>query len=302
MGVFLNKDKQVRSGWILSLVTLTAFIITFLVSVGFMVAYIIKTGVTNVSELVEQTQGSLGITLSLIQQAAFILAPIIAWRFILKRSLASMGLSSIRAHGKDLLAGLLFGAISISVVFGILVTSGQAKVISWMPQFSPDTIIYLLLFIAVGFSEEIYARGFIMSTLRQTKSVPLAVIVSAVIFSLLHSLNPGMGLIPYVNLFLVGVLFSYMYLLSGNIWMCIGYHITWNYFQGNVFGFLVSGTGTKGLLTTVYEKPTIINGGAFGPEGGLIVTFIILAGFLMVRYYYRKKEYCFVQDTFSQVQ
>lgn len=109
-----------------------------------------------------------------------------------------------------------------------------------------------------------------------------------------------MGILPFVNIILIGVLFAYMYLLSGNIWMCIGYHITWNYFQGNIFGFLVSGTSSRGLLTTVIEKDTIINGGAFGPEGGLVVTFIILLGFIFVKSFYKGKSYTFLSDTLAQ--
>lgn len=263
---------------------------------------VLRLETSNIADIIQQTEGTgtINIIMIWIQKTVFILVPLITWKYIMKRSLSSMGLNSLKSHGRELLVGLLLGAVSISAVFGILVLSGQATVASWTPRFSTDTITYLLIFIAVGFSEEIYGRGFVMATLRRTKSVTAAILISAVIFSLLHLANPGMGIVPFLKIFLVGILFAYMFLLSGNIWMCIGYHITWNYFQGNVFGFLVSGNASKGLLTTVIEKDNIINGGNFGPEGGLAVTFIILVGFLFVKYCYRNKNYTFINDTLFQ--
>ena len=76
--------------------------------------------------------------------------------------------------------------------------------------------------------------------------------------------------------------------------MPIGYHITWNYFQGNVFGFKVSGTEVEGMLSTTYSQDNIWNGGAFGPEGGLFVTAIILIGFIVVKLYYKNKKFDFL--------
>jgi hypothetical protein len=87
---------------------------------------------------------------------------------------------------------------------------------------------------------------------------------------------------------------AYIYIRSGNIWMCIGYHITWNYFQGYVFGFKVSGTNSQGMLTTVFPKNSILNGGAFGPEGGLFVTIVILLGILFVKLYYKNSQFDFM--------
>lgn len=302
VSLFKNKDGQIRSGWIIAGVTLACFLIAFILAIpaGFIVIFvnIIRNDTLNFAEVVGNSVHVMNIVGILLQQGVFLAVPIITWKYVLKRPMVSMGIGRLKDQGKDLLVGLAFGALSMTVVFLILITSGEARISALKPQLSLSHIQSLLLFIAVGFSEEIYGRGFVMSTLRQTKSKVLAVVVSALIFALLHSLNPGIGIIPYLNLFLIGVLFSYMYLLSGNIWMCIGYHITWNYFQGNVFGFLVSGNSTTSLIKTVLERETILNGGAFGPEGGLVVTFIILAGFFFVKYYYRNREYSFIDNAY----
>lgn len=300
--MFKNKDGKVRSGWKIAGVT-AAFVgisgvISLIIGI-FVSAYLYQSGNFNLNTMQFTDNGKIimnNLTLIslFVQEIIMIITPIIAWKFIMKRPLSNMGLDSFKRHIKELLVGLLFGIISISIVFGILVLSKNAVVESWSPHFSLDTVIYLVLFILVGFAEEIYGRGFIMSVLRQTRSIPVIIIVSSLIFAVLHSSNSGIGVLPYINLSLVGVLFAYIYLKSGNIWMCIGYHITWNYFQGNVFGFKVSGLNASGIISTTYNNNNIFNGGEFGPEGGFIVTAVLLLGVLFVKLYYKDKPFDFL--------
>jgi len=290
--MFKNKEGKVRSGWLIAGVTAVSLALIMLVGVA--VAIVMAAILTLRGLSPEDIVPIIEPVMIYIQEFVMIAVPIFAWAVILKRPLDSMGLGSWRRFGADLGFGLLLGALSISAVFIGLVWSGNAVVVSWTPQFSADSFYSLLIFIAVGFAEEIYSRGFVMSALRQTKSIPLAVIVSSAIFALLHSFNRGMGLIPYINLFLVGVLFAYMYLRSGSIWLCIGYHITWNYFQGSVFGFPVSGTNQPGIINTFIPKANILTGGQFGPEGGLAVTMVILLGFLIVRQAFKNRGYDFL--------
>lgn len=51
---------------------------------------------------------------------------------------------------------------------------------------------------------------------------------------------------------------------------------------------------SDGILRTSYATNTILNGGEFGPEGGLFVTVVVLLGFLFVRYYYKDKNFSFL--------
>ncbi|SCP97801.1 CPBP family intramembrane glutamic endopeptidase [Anaerobium acetethylicum] len=299
--MFKNYEGKVRSGWKILGVTAVFFALTVVCSFigGLILAGVtVARGFNPITYLTTEDglklMGTFEKILMFAQELIMIFTPLIAWRFIMKRPLSNMGLGSIKKHGKDLTAGLLFGAVSMSIVFAVIVMTGSGVVASWTPQVSTDTFVYLLLFILVGFAEEIYGRGFIMSALRQTRNVPVVVIVSSIIFSLLHSMNPGINFVSYFNIFLVGLLFAYMYLKSGNIWMCIGYHITWNYFQGNVFGFPVSGTNTQGLISTTYPKENAINGGVFGPEGGLVVTAILIFSFLVVKRFYKNAEFDFL--------
>ena len=95
-------------------------------------------------------------------------------------------------------------------------------------------------------------------------------------------------MIPYLNIFLIGLFLSLITLTSGTLYPAIGFHIFWNFFQGPIFGFSVSGGLEKGLLTTYMKGNSLLNGGAFGPEGGLIVTAVIVLMFGV--WYWRTKD------------
>lgn len=304
--MFKNKEGKVRSGWKIAAVLAIFYASILLVSmlVGIVVSFILmatgdlQAGTTALNATYSdrglKVMENVNKGMMVVQEILTILIPILAWRITTKRKLSDMGFTPIKSNFKELIAGLVFGILSMTLVFAAIMLSGQAEVATWKPHFSVMQLLFLVFFILVGFAEELLSRGYIMSVLRQTKSIAAIMILPSVIFALLHSANSGIGLVPYINLTLVGVLFSYMFLKSGNIWMPIGYHITWNYFQGNVFGFKVSGNQLEGMLTTTYAEDNIWNGGAFGPEGGLFVTAIILIGFIVVKLYYKNKNFNFL--------
>ncbi|MDF2486488.1 MAG: family intrarane metalloprotease protein, partial [Herbinix sp.] len=236
--MFKNREGKVRSGWKIAAVLGIFFgsVMVLSIVIGMIASGILMANGDLIvgadafsytyTDRGQKIMEKINIIMMIMQEAITILIPILAWKISTKRKLSDMGLTPIKANYKELIVGLLFGATSIAVVFAAILLSGQAEVASWTPHFSVTQILYLFIFISVGFAEEILGRGYIMSVLRQTKNVPAIIIISAIIFALLHSANSGIGIVPYVNLTLVGVLFAYMYLKSGNIWMPIGYHIT----------------------------------------------------------------------------
>ena len=203
-----------------------------------------------------------------------------------------MGITSIKKGYKELIVGLVLGAITMSVVAIVIITVGDVKLINPIskPQVSISLLYGLIGFIFVGFGEEILSRGYIMSVLKQTRNKWIVLIGPALIFAALHLGNNGIDVLSFINLFLVGVLFAYMFMKSKNLWMPIGYHITWNYFQGYIWGFGVSGISVNGLYKVENISSNIINGGAFGPEGGIIVTIITCLTFYFVYRYYKNSD------------
>ena len=118
-----------------------------------------------------------------------------------------------------------------------------------------------------------------------------AVIANAVIFAALHLLNPGIAPLAIVNLILFGIFASCYFIRKGNIWGIGAFHSVWNLVQGNFYGIKVSGTTTSCTVfsSTAVGGREIINGGAFGLEGGLAVSLVLIAGILLLCFVKGKK-------------
>lgn len=295
MKIFKNESNQIRSGWKIAIVYLSFIITTLIVSVIFSSIYSVIFFIKNpefvsddnmYAEFISEQFSSMshfpGITLFLIQCILMIFFVVLFWKVWDKRKLSDIGFTNIKSSWKDLCIGLLMGAISFTIVAIILLLTNSVELsnIFSQPNFSSALITQLIIFIFVGINEELFSRGYCMTVLKQTKKSWIPVVVSSVIFALMHSMNEGISLLAYINLFLFGIVMAYLVIKTKNIWMCIGYHITWNYFQGNIFGFLVSGNTTDSIYSIKTVNPNLINGGSFGPEGGFIVTALLIVTIL----------------------
>jgi membrane protease YdiL (CAAX protease family) len=98
-------------------------------------------------------------------------------------------------------------------------------------------------------------------------------------------------ILSFIGLVAAGLFLAYAYVITRQLWLPIGLHIGWNFFEGNVFGFPVSGLETFKLITLRVHGPELWTGGAFGPEAGLIVFPALLLGLgLMAGYVYTLRE------------
>lgn len=141
----------------------------------------------------------------------------------------------------------------------------------------------ILIFIVVAVSEEVIFRGYLLNKLSERLSVQWAVIISSLMFSLLHIGNSHFGIIGFTNIFLSGMLLAMVALKDQNLWVSIGLHFTWNLTQA-ILGFAVSGHKDVGLLKLNHLTSLgYLSGGAFGVEGSLLLTPIIVVAILLVR-------------------
>lgn len=287
--IFINSEKQIRSGWKIILAIVLFFAILFGFSIILNIAITIVYSILDIQKI---NKIEAGLSIVPIQTAAIVLqeiVPIIVcvllWKTLDKKSLDELGITKFKNDWKKFVEGLIIGAAALTTVSIILVLTGSSIINGELlkPNFSSSIIVSLIIYISVGFSEEILCRGYFLSVLKQCKRKWIPYVGSSVIFALLHSLNAGISLIAYINLFLFGLFLAYVVYKTKNLWLGIGVHITWNFFEGSVFGFLVSGGGS--LNQSIYylesSKYEIINGGAFGPEGGLAVTFVLVVLILL---------------------
>ncbi|MGE5602552.1 MAG: lysostaphin resistance A-like protein, partial [Nitrososphaerales archaeon] len=153
-------------------------------------------------------------------------------------------------------------------------------------------IVGAIGYIFVGIYEELCFRGYQVRNLGEGlrwrfispgAALLLAWVLSSLIFGLLHQGRDNAGPLTTPVMALVGLVFGLCYLLTGELALSIGLHITWNFFQGYVFGFHVSGAGHDAALIVInHGGPVAWTGGAWGPEGGLIGLLALLAGALAV--------------------
>ncbi len=202
------------------------------------------------------------------------------------RRLASIGLERLRA-GWLYLRGLLIGLALFSAAAGLLLLTGAAGPAggAWSPNFTalPGVLLAFAGWGVQGAAEEVLTRGFLLPIVAIRWGTLAGVIISALAFALLHMLNPNLSVLAMLNLALFG-LFACLYALrEGGIWGICAAHSVWNWAQTNLFGFPVSGGLPPGssLLELSGSGPAWLSGGNFGPEGGIAVTAVLLAGCLL---------------------
>lgn len=273
--IFLNCNSQIRSGW--KLLMVISLSVLLLLIMGFILDQL-------------HIKDHYGITMFI----SFILSIAIMLKFIDKKGFRYIGVKSLSKNCKDLFIGLFAGAFFIILNIIILIVLGQASFSDSIlaPNITWSVVTGLLLFIIVGIAEEMLFRGYIIMAIQQMGRWWISALVSALIFALTHgALNDNISFIAVLNLFLGGLLLAYIFIRTANIWMCVGFHITWNYFQGYILGIAVSGRTVSNALYTININKNSIAGGAFGLEGGLINTVVLIGAFIFVWFYSKKKNY-----------
>lgn len=161
--------------------------------------------------------------------------------------------------------------------------------LNWMEvQFNGQSFAMSFgLMLLVAFAEELVFRGYVLRNLRQSLSPLAALLVSAALFAIFHSSNPGTNWLALVNVFIAGILLGINYIFTRNLWFGIALHFAWNFFQGPVLGYEVSGLNIPSVLTQSIGKNTLLTGGSFGFEGSLVNTFLCLIaiGILTIVYW-----------------
>lgn len=281
--IFVGSTGYIRAGWSIALAIVVMFAAQLVVSVLW---YLLTGFVPIENELIEYFVSFI------ISEIASIPVIILLFRLLYKRPAAEMGLEK-----KHWLINFLHGAAIALVAMSLVVLSfslfGKTTYtwVGFTPQTTLPVILDFILMITVGLFEEVLARGYIMTASRTTGSKIFIFLSSAILFSLLHFANPGFAAIPAINIALVAIVFAYMFIRTGSIWLPIGCHFMWNFAQGSIWGTPVSGTPQYGsLFETVTEAPALYAGGEFGPEGGLAVTAVMVLMFLYTHFVVKKEE------------
>ena len=193
------------------------------------------------------------------------------------RPLGSMGLALHPRWWKELAHGIFFGALMILGVALAERFGGYAHLTIGPHPYVAGGTFALGLFAAAAVKEEVIFRGYAFQRLAEAITPAGAVLVTSAVFGLVHLANPHHTWISTANTALVGVAFSVAYLRTRALWLPIGMHFSWNFIQGSILGLPVSGLMmTSSAFTAHVSGPERVPGGAYGPEGGLLATVVIV--------------------------
>lgn len=221
-----------------------------------------------------------------------ILAYIFA-RKILKRSNLSLGLvdeNKISNYAKGLFLG--FGLLSLIVL--ILKITGLADITKNPAGFDIKLfLLFLPAWLIQGFEEEFLLRAILMNQMAAKGKISLAILANSLIFSIFHLGNAGFSPMGFVNIFLVGLVFSIIFYLNGSIYTSAAAHSFWNMTMANIYGITVSGNSPTGvnLFNTKLTGPRIISGGSFGIEGSIVTSLVLLVVLIILIRKIKKSDF-----------
>ncbi|MCL1894059.1 MAG: CPBP family intramembrane metalloprotease [Holophagaceae bacterium] len=200
--------------------------------------------------------------------------------------LDSIGLKINLRFASELLIGAMFGIfiISISALF-IWCCDG----FSWVrnPQVTfGDLFFALIIFLALSMFEELLFRGYAFQRAITRLGIAKAQIFFGCLFVAAHWNNPGMSgstrLWASLSIGLASLLLGLALIKTGSLALPIGIHLGWNWAQGSLLGFGVSGTASHGFFMPIFnDLPLWFTGGDFGIEAslpGAIVCLIVCIG------------------------
>lgn len=195
------------------------------------------------------------------------------WRFFLIGAVAGFGL-----NGLCILAAWLHQDIHLTY-----------------DSFHPIALLFILIAVLIQSSaEELICRVFLYQKLLRGYQKPaVAIIGNALLFAILHLMNPGVTFLSLLNIFLVGTLFSLVVYYFESVWCVFALHTVWNFTQNFLFGLpnsgLISGYSVFRLEASTARDSFAYNVG-FGVEGTVFADLLMIAAIALVIFLGKKHK------------
>ena len=143
----------------------------------------------------------------------------------------------------------------------------------------------------VSFIEELMFRAIVIGCLALwMRNASIIISISAIIFASAHLQNQNVNMLAFVGYFVGGIVYGIGYLRTGSLWLPMGLHLGWNYFQGRVCGFSLSGYQVPDCLILQHAVGSPLwTGGSYGFEGGVLGLVARLCMLLLILFWLRTK-------------
>ncbi len=240
-------------------------------------------------DIVNSASGNAGLLspLSLPGAVSTLLATVVAvglaQRVARNQSILDLGIRWYKALPFDVALGLILGPLLFAAVFQIEKLAGYllgtgGPVYNWL-----ELARWFLVFLCIAISEELVVRGYFLQVINNVWGGTAAVVTTSVFWGFAHLLNPRATLLSVLNIIVIGLIFAYAYNITGRLWLPVAVHFSWNFAQGAIFGYPVSGyTVENSIFQPLVSGPTEFTGGLFGPEGGIVSLMAIVLGGLIL--------------------
>src|SRR5205085_67341 len=201
---------------------------------------------------------------------------------------SSVGLDRAALSPPALVTGVVLGGFTIGLASLLLLATHMMRVDrtipgSWWGQAGHSAFTLL----PAAFFEELFIRGYVFSVLRRTAGWRMALIVTSVIFGLLHAWNPGADAEAILAVIVAGFFLGAILLATRSLYAAGVAHFAWNWVMAGALHIAVSGIPSPDVdYRTVETGPDWLTGGPWGPEGGLAAVGLMFVGifYLYARY------------------
>lgn len=217
-------------------------------------------------------------------------------KVIEKRSFSSIGFNKnnwLKKYSLGFLIGLAMMSIIVLILFPFGYITVEKNPIQPVGISAIASVLVILLgWIIQGATEEIVTRGWLLNVLSTKYNIGVGLLISSTLFGIMHLTNPNVNYIAVINIILVGLFYGLYVIKTNDLWAVCGMHSAWNFAQGNIFGFKVSGLDVSvgSLIDLNLVGSDFVTGGIFGPEAGITATFILLAS-IGILLFIDKKRY-----------
>ena len=173
--------------------------------------------------------------------------------------------------------GFLISFILVAIIVFIMFVTGSYKILAWNPD-KRVVIDFFFKFVMGALIEELIFRLIIFKLTEELLGTWIALGIQAVLFGFAHMANENATLFTSFAVIIVGgILYTSAFMYTHRIWLPMGIHAGWNYFQSAIFGMPNSGTPYKGLIIPDVQGNEWLTGGSFGIEASYITILICLA-------------------------
>ena len=277
------ENKNIHRGWqrVLLIIIPYIFVVAIFQLIGALVSGLDMTNI-EAQKTIEQQ-----VIMSFSSLLATFLVILVFMKFIEKEKLINLGFDT-KNRLSDFIIGIVIGAVIMSSGYLLLQYLGEINYEKTIFN-SKEIVLSILLFTIVSVMEEMLLRGYVLRNLMISFNKYVALIVSSLIFAVMHGFNPNIDLFSMTNIFLAGILLGLSYIYTKNLWFPIALHLSWNLFQ-TLFGFNVSGQDTYSIIEFSITENSLLNGGAFGFEGSILSVIAMIIAIIGIAFYYNKPK------------